>query len=419
MIKPSSYELEGLLGVIHHLKQRELGDYFLEGLWRYLLYTEVAISAVREAEARPAGIAIGSAMDQLRAEMVSIGIQADEDFAVRLENVVKQLHDDLAELPSSTGDARSFINERLNAGVLADLRRTLGLAVQDRERVAVLIDNLDKAWERGTDYPLLARLILGLLTAVGKVEREFRREDSWRRGVNLSLTVFLRADIYNVVAQHAREPDKISTLSIEWKDPELLARVIEDRYAAAHESLPGANVWTELFDAEVQGVPTRDYLLWRVLPRPRDLVYLGNAALTAAVNRRHEQVTSDDIIFAEKGYSLFALDALLVESYATDIDLENSLYEFAGLDSTLDETQVVQLLNGVGGGLVTRDWLVRAGFLGLEVSDEHFEYVQDAAAERRARVLGRRLAERNGRPSRLRVHPAFRPYLEIRDDDLH
>ncbi len=66
VIKPASYELEGLLEVMRKIKTAYLGDYLIEGLWKYLIYTEIASQAVAEAESRPAGIPTGSPLAALQ-----------------------------------------------------------------------------------------------------------------------------------------------------------------------------------------------------------------------------------------------------------------------------------------------------------------------------------------------------------------
>ena len=418
VIKPASYELEGLLTVLKKIPDNDLADYFLEALWRYLIYTEVAIAAVREAEGRPAGIATGSPMDALRADLEALGVDKTDDFAIRLERVMGRLLEDIANLPDSVQEARRFLTERLHANVLPELRKSIGEALSRRERVALLIDNLDKAWERGSDYDRLSRLLLSLLSVSGRIGTEFGKEDAWRESVNLSLALFLRADIFSVISDYAREPDKMTRLQIAWRDRELLARVLEDRYVAARGGESTRDqLWDEFFCTSVGGLATREYLLWRVLPRPRDLVYLANAAVMSAVNHRRGRVEESDILAGEEEYSQFAFEALLVESIAR-FDLEDALYEFAGLDAMMDESLVEEILIGKGlpGGEVI-SWLLRASFFGIEVRDGVFDYPDGEPGEKRDRVLARRMLEREGRPARLRVQPAFRPYLLIRDDE--
>lgn len=418
VIKPSGYELESLVAVLAHLPKREVADYLLDGLWRYMLLTEIANAAVREAEGRPAGIATGSEMDHLRVYMEEFAGGADLNFALRLERLTDDLLSSLSNLPEGVEDAQSWLTERLHGRALAELRAVMGRALRDRQRVALLIDNLDKAWERGADRELQSRMILGLLSAVGRVERDFRREDAWRARVNVTLAVFLRADIFDVVRQHAREPDKITTLQVRWDDQALLARLIEDRYEAHRgEGASGEDLWTEFFCPEIRGMPAREYLLWRSLPRPRDLVYLCNACVLTATNRRHSRIEEADVLLAEEDYSRFALDALRVEGSPSE-DLDDVLLEFAGANSTMPLSEVMSLLAEAVAEMTAEDAfsrLLRANFLGIEVREGSFDYPVADQEEKRARVLAGRLGKKLGREARVAIHPAFRPYLGIVD----
>lgn len=420
-IKPSGYELEGVVQVIAALPDRGSVDYFLEGLWRYLLLCEIATAAVREAEDKPAGIATGSALDDLRQLLSKRQIGVESGFAVRLEALVDSLLAEMGSLPATVGEVRNWLNGRLNTASLPELREHIAAAVSNRQRVAILIDNLDKAWERGADYQRLARLIFGLLTAVGRVSADFAREANNRTAVEVSLAVFLRADIFTVVRKYAREPDKIKTLQISWDDPALLARVIEDRYVAAKGAgTQPDSLWTDFFCPSVAGMDTRAYLLWRCLARPRDLVYLCNGTVMSATNARRSLIEAEDVRQAERDYSQFAFEALLVES-DPQTGLSNLLIEFAGCSSTLTQEQVNLTMDAAGhaddhAGRLSD--LLRASFLGIEIAPGKFDYPPNEIAEQRAYVLARRFLETNGRPARFRVHPAYRPYLEIDDDDL-
>lgn len=418
-IKPSGYELEALVEVISRLPDKATVDYFMEGLWKYLLYAEVACAAVAEGEVKPAGIPSGSKLAALASLLDEHDVLVSDGFAVRLEKVVAEVLHDVEELPASVQEQRGFLNQRLHAASLHDLRRAIGEALADRDRVAVLIDNLDKAWERGANYKLLSRMIFGLLTAVGKVASDFSREDMWKRSVNLTLAVFLRADIFSVVRKFAREPDKIKTLQVRWTNSALLARVIEDRYVAAKDGdAEPEDVWEFFFCFDIDGMRTKEYLLWRCLPRPRDVIYLCNAAVLHAVNARRSSVEAADVRAAEEEYSLFAFEALLVES-DPHAGLSNLLFEFAGQPATIEQIDLRALLSPhVPDVDETIGTLLRASFLGIEVDDGRFDFPLDETSEQRALVLSRRLKERLGREARFRVHPAYRPYLEIADDDL-
>lgn len=158
--------------------------------------------------------------------------------------------------------------------------------------------------------------------------------------------------------------------------------------------------------------------MWRSLPRPRDLVYLCNACVLTATNRRHARIEEADILSAEEDYSRFALDALRVEGSPSE-DLDNVLLEFAGAEPTLSLSEVTTLLERVTAGMTPNEAvsrLLRANFLGLEVREDVFEYPVGDQGEKKAWVLANRLPGRLGREARVSIHPAFRPYLEVLDD---
>src|SRR5205823_5361993 len=114
----------------------------------------------------------------------------------------------------------------------------------------------------------------------------------------------------------------------------------------------------------------------RILPRPRDIVYFCNSAITVAINRRHARILADDILEAEKVYSQFAFEALLVEGTSLGIDLEEVLYEFAGGEPIIPQDEVAAALKRAG--VVDADAsevieLLRSlSFLGVEVKDGEF-----------------------------------------------
>jgi len=96
------------------------------------------------------------------------------------------------------------------------------------------------------------------------------------------------------------------------------------------------------------------------------------------------------------------------------------LFEFAGISATVTADRLRDLLEAD----MRPDFdklvgtLLRSSFLGLEVADDTYEYFSDETSEKKDRALANRLGQRRGSPARYRIHPAFRPFLEIKDDDL-
>lgn len=225
----------------------------------------------------------------------------------------------------------------------------LGPVLKSRQRVAVLIDNLDKGWDRDADLKLLAKLLLGLLAAVGRVISDFDREDYWRDRIRLTLALFLRSDIFAYLRAQAREPDKLPISRLVWRDSEVLLRVIEERFLAARpENTEAEELWDRFFCPTVGGTGTREYIVDRCLPRPRDIIYWCNATVGIAANRRHERVEEADVLDGERTYSQFAYEALLVENGITIELLKDVLLQFLGESATLDQATVRRLV-GAGG----------------------------------------------------------------------
>lgn len=413
VLRPPGYELEGVLSLLRSQDERHEKAYLTETLWRFLLMSEVARTAYEDALRIP----LSARSDEAREFVDYVGANASyvlDDFAIRLEQVVSQAL--AAGAGSGIADSRERLTRAMHAETLVDLRAHLGRFLQRRQRVAVLIDNLDKAWERTADFDELAAFLLGLLTAASSLAADFRRRDAWRTPIALTVAVFIRSDIFQQVELRAREPDKLPVTRLLWNDPALLLRVVEERYEAARQRPgSGSEMWSRFFCPRVRGERTRDYLAWRVLPRPRDLVYLCNAAITSAVNRGNERIEEADVVEAEQLYSTFATDVLRVEGAAVIPEIEDVLLEFleappvmTAADAEARVQRVTSLSRTPGDAL---EALVQLSFFGWEVADGRIEY----ATETRDDDKIRRLAERRKGGPRLGIHPAYRPYLEIAD----
>ena len=211
------------------------------------------------------------------------------DFTVRLERLVATLNSFVYN--NSHEEFRTGISGALHSGALATLRRILREILTRKHQVILLVDNLDKPWTRSADLDKLSEFLLGLLNAAARISEELRRKENSKGAVRFNSAIFLRSDIFDRVSAAIEEPDKLSYTRLKWDDPELLLRIIEERYSASHgsESDP-ATMWHNYFCAQVKGIPTREYLTMRTLPRPRDIVFLVKSAVSFAVNRKHDRV---------------------------------------------------------------------------------------------------------------------------------
>jgi hypothetical protein len=418
VIKPVAYELEGVVELMRRFREKDLKGYALETLWKFLLYTEVGKAAIQAIGTRPDGLV----RDQERAliklyneEKTRLG----DDFSVRLERSVGDLES--ANLPagevSNVEGSRAAISESLHSGVLSKLRVALGSALGGVERVAILVDNLDKAWDRQAQIPELAEFLLALLGSASRVQTEFRKSDSRRESVNVSLAIFLRSDIFYKLTEVAREPDKLRYSKLTWNDPELLLRVVEERFASSHAgNVRPSELWSRYFCENVKETDTKQYLFGQILPRPRDLVFLVKAAVATAINRGHPRVEEVDLIDAQVQYSQYALESILVEGAAAVPSLETVLYEFAGSPSCLDEKALDRLFEEAHVEPESRDEVIdllcALSFLGPEVANRDFRFANDPQEHKKNLVLARKLAKETGRGLTFMVNKPFWAFLE-------
>jgi hypothetical protein len=416
VVKPVGYEVDAVARLLRRYRERDTKGYLVESLWKFLLYTELAKTTAEWIETRPAGYALGSDEERLLDLLGHDGGALREEFAVRLERAVEAL------CKVDEGDtieaSRVAISQTLHDAVLRDLRALLGRILVDRERVVILVDNLDKGWDKLSDLPQLSDLLLGLLSVVRRIPAEFAKADRWRRPVTMSLTVFLRSDIFASIMRAAREPDKISHSRLAWDDPEMLLRVVEQRFVASHSRRPDPEqLWSRYFCSTVRGRPTRQYLCERILARPRDIVFLCNAAVAVAVNRGHTYIEEPDVLEAEKQYSQYAFDMVQVENGVTVPELEAVLFEFVGKPAVLSEGEVSTILRAAGIDNAHHQFmiehLVGLSFLGYEVRHDEFVFSEDEDELRKNSVLARRLVEERGGSRRYQVNAPFRSFLEV------
>jgi hypothetical protein len=139
----------------------------------------------------------------------------------------------------------------------------------------------------------------------------------------------------------------------------------------------------------------------------------------SAVNSGHQEITEEDVLRAEVAYSQFVCDVVRVENGISVQQLESILYEFAGSDARISETEVATRIGAAGvppertGYVIDR--LRDLSFLGLEVGEGEFRYSESPDEARLVEALSSRFRRDTGQERDFEVHPAFRAYLEIAD----
>lgn len=413
-IQPQGYEFEGVLNILTKLVSNSESGHLIESIWKYLIYTEIARQYNEYLERQP--------LHRQKSEdenLFTVFVKQNEryinaDFTLRLENIVQRLKN--LNQTDTIEEQRFKVSEFLHETMIKDLRDHLGKVLYKREKVSILIDNLDKGWNDNANLGKLSELLFGLLNVVHKITDEFYKNSYRTFKVNLSLIIFLRSDIFSRIMSFASERDKIPFKHLTWSEPRLLFRVIENRieYKSNGVSSPG-ELWGNYFCKDVNGVPLKEYVENLILPRPRDIVFLFKAALQEAVNKGHSKVEDDDFISAEYTYSEYALQSLSPENGGRVKDLESILYEFAGEKSIINQEDLEQCLK-ISSAHNINDLikiLCEMTFIGQEIQEGKFEYYSEKRSTQITDKLAQRFSERNSRSKRYQINPAFHAYLEI------
>jgi hypothetical protein len=417
VVKPVAYELPGIVQLIKAAADKAERGYLVESVWKFLLLTELANSVTNEISAKPNHYILTQGEHDLVKFVDENDTVFSASFTVRLQSAIERIVNE--DATTSGPIARGRVSELLHDQVISKLRSLLGEALRDRERVAILVDNLDTGWGDRDDTSALSHFILGLLEVAPVIEDYFRSGNRRNPSVNVSLAVFLRSDIFSVVQDVASEPDKTAYDRITWNDKELLLRVIDSRLRhSTYEKLTAEQIWDNYFVSEVNGVAPKDFITNNVLARPRDAIFLVREMLSHAVNHGHSKVDQEDMIHALNEYSQFALQAVIVEDDPRSGKLESILYEFAGSPDVVTRTDVFNHFRNAK--VEEADFehylnlLLDINFLGLpNNATGQPEFPTDESIRRIKQRVVNQIANKKGIESSYHIHRVFWPVLEI------
>ena len=339
------------------------------------------------------------------------------EFSIRLESAINKLL--LMPATGSLEGHRKNISEKLHGDMLPRLKAVTGNMIAGNNKVVILVDNLDKAWDQTQDLSRVSDLLFGLLGVSGRIATDFDRDPTFRGQVNFSLILFLRSDIYAAIIRHAHERDKVPVRRMSWDDRAILLSVLEERFMTSDLDLGSPDeIWQKFFSATVGSRATRQYLADAVLPRPRDLLYLVKTALQYAINRNHGRIEEEDLLSAEIQYSHFALNSLMAENAGQIKKIEKLLAQFslsAEIITELDLLSYIERVDVQERPSDVADFLCELAFLGLEVENNRFDFIYDEENTEKLTAMASRSAAQNPLGlRRFRINRAYHRYLEVK-----
>lgn len=416
-IRPVGYELEGVLRMIHKSMGLAEKGYLIESFWKFLLFSELAKSYYERLSIKPL-----YSHSKAETEFIDTANKHKDivlqDFSIRLEHAVDKLQS--INEKDSSANQRIRISELLHKTTLNLLISQLAKVLEGKKTIALLIDNLDTAWKKENDLSELCDLLRGLISVSKRIHLEFEKmSPNKNKCPEMPVLIFLRSDIFSQVFENTRERDKLPHLNISWDDKSSLIRVLNERFWINHKITPEM-VWGRYFCNIVSGIPTKDFILSTIIPRPRDLLWLSKFAISLAVSRGHKLVEERDIIDAHKQYSQNAFESLLSELIPQYDKAESFLYEFVGANHIINRDFIVNKIKSCG---IPEDktqeiieMLCDSAFLGLETSCDKYEFIYNEDDKKKILVMAQKVSTelRDGK-SRYKINKPFRSFLETND----
>jgi energy-coupling factor transporter ATP-binding protein EcfA2 len=410
-IKPINFQIDSLIYLLDNLDENYEKGNLIESSWKFLIYTELAKSIYEKIKAKPL-YAQDESEIQFSNYIDSNSHLFLDDFSVKLEKELRKVSkEDFGEDISSL---KIKLSEIMHEEVLKEIKILLNnlFAKKKDSKIIVLIDNLDKSWNKNNKIELQSQLILGLLGVTGRIVNDLSSAHGQSSNIKFHLTIFLRSDIFNYVLKYAREPDKIEYKKIQTNDRDILFRIIEERFIRLSEGefLP-EDLWQKFMIPEIDGQPIKSYIFDRIIPRPRDIIFFFKNARDNAITRGHTTIEKSDIEQAYKDYSSWFFGSVLVENGITINQMKDFLYELFGLSTILSTDDLLNCLIKSRINDVDIDYfidrLVSLSILGREIRDNEFFFDNDFDSIEKTKVLASKLNS-----NRFKIHSALTSYLE-------
>lgn len=294
---------------------------------------------------------------------------------------------------------------------IENLQRELYDHLQDFDGVWILFDNIDKGFPTHGLRKEDVLIIRCLLEATRKLQGSMGSHD-----VDCITTVFIRKDVYDHLVDLTPDRGKETSVNLDWSDVELVKELLLRRITYQAPELKGSfeEVWSRLFEPDVNGESTFNYLLSRTFMRPRDILNLVRKCIQVAASRAHKRVQKEDIFTAEAQFSVDMLDELRYEIRDNYPDFPDFALSFLNVSAPMTEAEVAEHLREAHVPeeklAEVRDILLWFSFLGVHLpqgdtySYEVFYDVPKLRAQGRANDKAEILYT---------IHPAFKQALTV------
>jgi hypothetical protein len=408
-LKPEGHQFTKLRELVLDRLGPGMQEHTMVAFWSYILLAEIARKALDQ-DARIATRDPGryDPYKRLSDEYLRHDPGGDFDFSQRLLMQVDRISRTLDSIPVEEVGAK--LTQVIYSGAYRELNSAVSEYLKTKERVWLLVDNLDKGWPVRGASSIDILIVRSLLDATRKLQHQLEAD-----GIAFECLVFLRSDIYEHLREDTPDKGKDTAIRLDWEDPAVFAEIVRRRLQSSGE-LQGTfrDMWSQICTPLIDGQDSFAYMLDRTLMRPRDLLQFLRTAMDVAINRGHARIEEEDLVQAERSYSE---DLLLTTSFEigdTYPQYSDLLYAFEGAPAamSMDEARDrLMMLADVSGKQVDKvlEMLIWFGFLGVSSSSwAKAKYAFDVQGNMRRLLFPLGMGD-----AQIVIHQAFHAALQI------
>lgn len=197
-------------------------------------------------------------------------------------------------IPAAASISESLVNlQQLIATILDDN--------PESPRLFLLLDKLDDLWNDTAESDMM---IIGLIRACREINTALR---------GVFTCIFLRSDIFDTLEFHDYDKFHGTEELIGWHHKTLRTLICRRIRSSTQQTGSDSEAWNSVFAENVLNTDSFSFIVSRTLCRPRDLIQFCNLCQENAQRNAHSVIEASDVTDAEKRYSQWKLQDMVIE----------------------------------------------------------------------------------------------------------
>ncbi|KAA0992950.1 P-loop ATPase, Sll1717 family [Dyadobacter aurulentus] len=220
-LKPEGYKLIKFKELVLSYLQAGTFHHTISAFWEYIILLEICHKILENDKARHLNNnAIFDLYKNLEEVYKAEGYLTEGDFSERMSRLINNVTESYTKKYGDSADTRLSapqITDLIYKSDIRLLRSSLINYLKKKEKVWLLLDNIDKGWPSSGLQTEDIVIIRTLIDALRNIQRQFGREE-----IDMYPVVFLRNDVYELLMDGTADRQKEAKEVLDWTDPDML-----------------------------------------------------------------------------------------------------------------------------------------------------------------------------------------------------